>query len=106
MIASSRKRANQLLDSMDVYVLIDALAVVMGHEEKELCRLGQMAIALVLDTAITVVGNKDRVREICMISAYGFDNLGITLRTCASGISSRSLLRHSRPVHHCFLTSL
>lgn len=46
---------------MDALVLIDALAVIMGHEEKELCKPGQVALALILQTATNILGSKDRV---------------------------------------------
>lgn len=49
--------------SMDALVLIDALAIIMGHEEKELCKPGQAALALILQTATNVLGSKDRVSE-------------------------------------------
>ncbi|KAL1139827.1 hypothetical protein AAG570_006804 [Ranatra chinensis] len=44
---------------MDPLVLVDALAVIMGHEEKELCKPGRMALSLILQTAQTVLGSKD-----------------------------------------------
>lgn len=47
--------------SMDALVLIDALAIIMGHEEKELCKPGQAALALILQTATNILGSKDRV---------------------------------------------
>lgn len=50
--------------SMDAFVLIDALEVVMGHEEKELCKPGQATLALMLQTATTILGSKDRVTNI------------------------------------------
>ena len=49
------------LQGMDPNVLIDALAVIMGHEEKELCKPGKIAMDLILDIARTVTGSKERV---------------------------------------------
>ncbi len=49
------------LTGMDPQVLIDALAVIMGHEEKELCKPGHLALVLILDTANAILGSKDRV---------------------------------------------
>ena len=49
------------LQGMDPQVLIDALAVIVGHEEKELCKPGKVALALILDTAKAVLGSKERV---------------------------------------------
>lgn len=46
------------LQGMDTQILIDALAVIMGHEEKELCKPGSLALVLMLDTATTIMGSK------------------------------------------------
>lgn len=46
---------------LDPLVLIDALAVVMGHEEKERCQQGIDALSLMLDTATILLGSKDLV---------------------------------------------
>ena len=46
---------------MDPLVLIDALISIMGHEEKELCKLGQLSMAIIVNTAVNIVGSKDRV---------------------------------------------
>ncbi|XP_040565461.1 LOW QUALITY PROTEIN: transformation/transcription domain-associated protein [Lepeophtheirus salmonis] len=48
------------LQGMDPLVLIDALAVIMGHEEKELCKPGHLAMVLILDTAVNILGGKER----------------------------------------------
>lgn len=48
------------LQGMDGLVLVDALASIMGHEEKELCKPGHLAMVLVLDTATTIMGSKER----------------------------------------------
>ena len=48
------------LNGMDGLVLIDAMASIMGHEEKELCKPGHLAMVLVLDTATTITGSKER----------------------------------------------
>ena len=60
------------LHGMDVQVLMDALAVIMGHEEKELCKPGRLALALILDTAITVLGSKERVRTTSLLFIFSF----------------------------------
>ena len=46
---------------MDPQVLIDALAVIMGHEEKELCKPGHLALVLIHETASTILGSKEKV---------------------------------------------
>lgn len=48
------------LTGMDPLVLIDAMAVIMGHEEKELCKPGHVAMVLILDTATNILGTKER----------------------------------------------
>jgi transformation/transcription domain-associated protein len=48
------------LTGMDPLVLIDAMAVIMGHEEKELCKPGHLAMVLILDTATNILGSKER----------------------------------------------
>ena len=49
------------VQGMDPQVMIDALAVIMGHEEKELVKPGHLALVLILDTATTLLGSKERV---------------------------------------------
>ncbi|RWS15188.1 transformation/transcription domain-associated protein-like protein [Dinothrombium tinctorium] len=48
------------LQGMDPLVLIDAVASIMGHEEKELCKPGHLALIIILDTATAVLGSKER----------------------------------------------
>ncbi|KAJ8314001.1 hypothetical protein KUTeg_008562 [Tegillarca granosa] len=52
------------LHGMDTQILIDALAVIMGHEEKELCKPGNLALVLILDTATTILGSKERACQL------------------------------------------
>lgn len=47
-------------EGIDALVLLDAIALVMGHEEKELCKPGHLAMVLILETASTVLGGKER----------------------------------------------
>ncbi|XP_052799623.1 transformation/transcription domain-associated protein-like isoform X2 [Mya arenaria] len=54
------------LQGMDTQILIDALAVIMGHEEKELCKPGNLALVLILDTATTILGSKERACQLPM----------------------------------------
>ena len=52
--AMSTKQAK--LTGMDPLVLIDSLAVIMGHEEKELCKPGHLAMVnSYLDISILIV---------------------------------------------------
>ncbi|KAF5288689.1 hypothetical protein FQR65_LT11954 [Abscondita terminalis] len=52
---------------LDPLVLIDALAVIMGHEEKELCKPGDLALALMLETATTLLGSKELACKLPLI---------------------------------------
>ncbi|KAK2172769.1 hypothetical protein NP493_930g01023 [Ridgeia piscesae] len=54
------------LQVMDAHVLIDALAVIMGHEEKELCKPGQFALMLILEAATTILGSRDRACQLLL----------------------------------------
>lgn len=47
--------------ALDPLVLVDALAVIMGHEEKELCKPGNLALMLMVGTATTLLGSKEMV---------------------------------------------
>lgn len=47
-------------EGLDALVLVDAIAVVMGHEEKELCKPGHLALVLMIETAATVLGSRER----------------------------------------------
>ncbi|GAB6032800.1 hypothetical protein CHUAL_012003 [Chamberlinius hualienensis] len=48
---------------MDPLVLVDALTTIMGHEEKELCKPGHLALVLIMDTASFVFSSKERARQ-------------------------------------------
>ena len=56
-----------VLIGMDPLVLVDALATIMGHEEKELCKPGHLALVLMLDTASIVLGSKERACKLPII---------------------------------------
>ena len=51
----------KIQDGLDPAVLIDAIATCMAHEEKELCKTGQLAMSFIVETAATVLGSKQRV---------------------------------------------
>ena len=51
----------KIQDGLDPAVLIDAIATCMAHEEKELCKTGQLAMSFIVETASTVLGSKQRV---------------------------------------------
>ncbi|XP_076468689.1 transformation/transcription domain-associated protein-like isoform X2 [Babylonia areolata] len=52
------------LQGMDTQILVDALAVIMGHEEKELCKPGSLALMIMVDTASTILGSKERACQL------------------------------------------
>jgi hypothetical protein len=40
----------------------------MGHEEKELCKPGHLALVLILETAINILGSKQKASIVCAIT--------------------------------------
>lgn len=53
--------------ALDPLVLVDALTVIMGHEEKELCKPGHLALMLMLGTATTLLGSKEMACRLPLI---------------------------------------
>ena len=56
---------------MDVFVLVEAIAKCVCSEEKELCRIGEVALQVVLETATTLMGSIDKVRRYCYNANVG-----------------------------------
>ncbi|KAH9524763.1 hypothetical protein Btru_027782, partial [Bulinus truncatus] len=52
------------LQGMDTQILVDALSTIMGHEEKELCKPGNFSLAVIIDTATTILGTKGRACQL------------------------------------------
>lgn len=52
---------------MDPLVLIDAIAICMAYEEKELCKIGEVALAVIFDVASIILGSKERASFILFI---------------------------------------
>lgn len=52
------------LQGMDTQILVDAIAAVMGHEEKELCKPGNVALMLILNTATIILGSQERACQL------------------------------------------
>ena len=48
-------------DVIDVHVMLDAIVKCVSSDEKELCKIGSMTLALIIDTATTIVGDKEKV---------------------------------------------
>ena len=78
------------LQGMDTQILIDALAVIMGHEEKELCKPGNLALVLILDTATTILGSKERV-------SGGSQGVGVILDTANTILGSKERVSGGNP---------
>ena len=55
----------------DVHVLIDAIASVMMLEEKELCKTGELAIAIMRETASLIIGD---LYKVCFLLIKDFVN--------------------------------
>ncbi|XP_044007561.1 transformation/transcription domain-associated protein isoform X2 [Aphidius gifuensis] len=51
-------------NGLDPYVLIDALSIIIGHEEKELCKPGHLALVLILETSTNILGSKERACQL------------------------------------------
>ena len=49
---------------IDVYVLLDAIAKCMSSEEKELCKIGELALNMMIETATTTVGDRDKAADL------------------------------------------
>ena len=49
---------------MDPLVLIDATVTVMGQEDKELCKPGHLVLRLICDTAVSLMGSKERASQL------------------------------------------
>lgn len=46
--------------TMDPLVLIDAIAVILGHEDKELCKPGYIALKCIVETATCITGSIEK----------------------------------------------
>ncbi|XP_077554082.1 transformation/transcription domain-associated protein-like isoform X4 [Haemaphysalis longicornis] len=49
---------------LDPGVLVDAIAAIMAHEEKELCKVGQLALLLIVENTATVVRSRERACQL------------------------------------------
>ncbi|XP_055874365.1 transformation/transcription domain-associated protein-like isoform X5 [Biomphalaria glabrata] len=52
------------LQGMDTQILVDALATIMGHEEKELCKPGNISLVIIIETATIILGSKERACQL------------------------------------------
>ena len=49
---------------MDFHALIDAIAAVMAMEDKEFYKVGELAVAVMIETATAITGNAYKVRRV------------------------------------------
>lgn len=49
---------------MDVHVIVEAITSVMGMEDKEFCKVGELAVAVMIETATLVIGNAYKVNGV------------------------------------------
>ncbi|XP_030846194.1 transformation/transcription domain-associated protein [Strongylocentrotus purpuratus] len=68
-LPTAHSRQKSLNDNMDPHVLIDAISACMAHEEKELCKTGQLAMTVIVETAAAVMGSKARA---CSLSIFEY----------------------------------
>lgn len=43
---------------MDVHVIIDSIANIMSHEDKDLCKYGHLAITILYETSYIIIQDK------------------------------------------------
>ena len=49
---------------IDVYVLLDAISKCMSSEEKELSKIGELALNMMIETTTTIVGDWDKATDL------------------------------------------
>lgn len=64
----SPQTSDQGPQGLDPFVIVDALAVVIGHDDKELCKSGYYVIVLMIETATMLLGSRERACELPLIN--------------------------------------
>lgn len=64
----SPQPSDQKPQAMDPYVLIDALSVVIGHDDQEFCKSGYYVMVFMVETVTTLLGCKERACELPLIN--------------------------------------
>lgn len=64
----SPQNSDQPQAGMDAYALVDSLAVVIGHDDKEICKSGYYVIVLMVETVTMLLGSKERACELPLIN--------------------------------------
>ncbi|XP_077513657.1 transcription-associated protein Nipped-A isoform X4 [Amblyomma americanum] len=62
--AGPLRQTRQPTQGMDPAVLVDAVASIMAHEEKELCKVGQLAVLLITENSATVLTSRERACQL------------------------------------------
>lgn len=60
-------QVNRTVPNLDSFLLIDAIAEIYGHEDKDLCSIGNSAVALIIKMAVNIVGSKERAFRLRLI---------------------------------------
>ena len=55
---------------MDLHAMIDAIAAVMAMEDKEFYKVGELAVAVMIETATAIMGDAYKVGK---VSGHCFD---------------------------------
>ena len=51
---------------MDIHVMVDAIAAVMAMEDKEFYKVGELAVAVMIETASAITGDGYKVISLSM----------------------------------------
>ena len=49
---------------MDVYVLLDAIVKCISSEERELFKMGELALNMMIETSVTIVDNRGKAADL------------------------------------------
>eukprot|EP00794_Sanderia_malayensis_P003406 gene3406-3896_t len=52
------------VNGMDVHTIIDSVADIMSHEDKDLCKIGEIAIQVLYETICIVIGDKLKATQL------------------------------------------
>lgn len=58
---NSHKELFCSITGMDVHIIIDSIADIMSHEDKDLCKTGELAIQIIFETIAIVLQDKLKV---------------------------------------------
>ena len=64
---------------MDIHVMIDAIAAVMAMEDKEFYKVGELAVAVMIETASAITGDAYKVKNPPLVPLYSLKNLKMVI---------------------------